>query len=414
MADVDTEIHIQQILLAAAHHDLESLRTLLRTGSANVQDTDTGYTPLHSAIAACTPEEDPTPQVNGDVDEGASEDKVDLERAEKTLKLLFQNGAIWNDLDANNETPGCLAWRLGLKSLYEIVVDAGVRAELLLNRLDEYEPLGDTGDESESEEDDPETDAASRGDILTTDETTLAEPAMQVTHETDRKEQDTEDAVSNARYLNSELSFQNGRILDGNANGVMMAWEMDIMQRTADLILPQQGLSVLNVGHGMGIIDVIIEAKNPSSHHIIEAHPAVLEKMRETGWTQKPNVHVHEGRWQDILPSLLEQNVTFDAIFFDTFAEDYKAFRLFFNEYVIALLKPQGVWSFFHGLGADRQVCYDVYTKLVEMDLFEADFDTVWTTIDTPNVPQSQEWEGVRRRYWALEKYKLPTCTFIT
>jgi len=50
---------------------------------------------------------------------------------------------------------------------------------------------------------------------------------------------------------------------------------------------------------------------------------------------------------------------------------------------------------------------------LVEMDLFEADFDTTWTSIDTPNVPQSQEWEGVRRRYWALEKYNLPICTFI-
>lgn len=108
---------------------------------------------------------------------------------------------------------------------------------------------------------------------------------------------------------------------------------------------------------------------DPCLHHIIEAHPDVLAKMKEKGWMKKPGVVVHEGRWQDILPALVAgdengEEIVFDAIYFDTFAEDYKALREFFSEYVIQFLDPAGKFSFFNGIGADRQVCYDVYTKV--------------------------------------------------
>ena len=46
------------------------------------------------------------------------------------------------------------------------------------------------------------------------------------------------------------------------------------------------------------------------------------------------------------------------------------------------------------------------------MDLFEAGFDTEWETLKVPEMGQG-EWEGVKRRYWSLEKYKLPICQFI-
>ena len=103
----------------------------------------------------------------------------------------------------------------------------------------------------------------------------------------------------------------------------------------------------------------------------------------------------------------------FDAIYFDTFAEDYKAFRMFFEEHVIALLKPEGRWSFFHGLGADRRVCYDVYTKVVEMDLFEAGFDIEWEDVKVDEKEGEEEWEGVRRKYWTLDTYRLPLCIYL-
>jgi len=50
---------------------------------------------------------------------------------------------------------------------------------------------------------------------------------------------------------------------------------------------------------------------------------------------------------------------------------------------------------------------------MVEMDLFEAGFDTEWEDLPVPDLDESGEWEGVRRKYWALDKYKLPICSFI-
>jgi protein arginine N-methyltransferase 2 len=159
--DIDTDTTEQEILLAATNHDLDSLRRLLRTpkGSANVVDSDTGMTPLHAAIAACEPDEDTAEDKKDmDVDEAATLNDSALEEDEalKTVKLLLENGAIWNDLDDNNETPGCLALRLGLKKCYEAMVEAGIRAELLLSRLDGFEMLAQYEDDSEDEEQEEE------------------------------------------------------------------------------------------------------------------------------------------------------------------------------------------------------------------------------------------------------------------
>ena len=54
-AGVDLDTTTDEILLAATNHDLEALRRLLGSdvGAANVQDPDTGFAPLHAAIAAC-------------------------------------------------------------------------------------------------------------------------------------------------------------------------------------------------------------------------------------------------------------------------------------------------------------------------------------------------------------------------
>ncbi|KAF2703152.1 arginine N-methyltransferase 2 [Pleomassaria siparia CBS 279.74] len=419
---VEADLQTQSILLASANHDIVALRHLLRNSSANVQDDETGFTPLHAAIASCEPE-DPSHQVNGQsngftngnsTEQVSEERKQELEAAVKTVKFLFQNGAIWNDLDRNDETPGCIARRLGLKELYELCVDAGVRAELLLSRLDGYLPLGDADSEEDEDENSEEieeleeldgdksvggaeNDSTGQGIVETGDEST-----------------------ENTNYLSSTLTFDRNRILDGSANGVMMEWETTLMRRSAELLLPGTGLRVLNVGFGMGIIDGIFQEKEPKHHHIIEAHPDVLKRIKEAGWYEKPGVTVHEGRWQDVVPGLVEKGELFDAIYFDTFAEEYKALREFFTEHVIGLLDPAGganqdggKFGFFNGMGADRQVCYDVYNKIVEMDLFEAGFDTEFSTVAIPDLEGEGEWEGVRRSYWKPDTYKLPTCSFI-
>jgi type IV protein arginine methyltransferase len=160
------------------------------------------------------------------------------------------------------------------------------------------------------------------------------------------------------------LRYRPGILLDESDNAVMMDWETQIMQRHAETLIPKKGLKVMNVGHGMGIVDTAIQTHDPAEHHIIEAHPQVHQRLREQGWYDKPNVFIHEGRWQDVLPKLVEQGVVLDAIYYDTFAEDYKALKEFFSEYVIQLLDHNGRFGWYNGLGADRQICYDIYTKV--------------------------------------------------
>jgi len=432
--DIDTDTTEQEILLAATNHDLDSLRRLLRTpkGSANVVDSDTGMTPLHAAIAACEPDDDTAQDKKDmDIDEAATLNDSALEEDEalKTVKYLLENGAIWNDLDDNNETPGCLALRLGLKKCYEAMVEAGVRAELLLSRLDGFEMLAQYEDDSEEEEEEGfEIIETENGDSLQASMVEVEESAPELVGpdgtvpgsdsvpelvQIDENGQETKVDVNSEDYLASELTFKGDRLLDADKNGVMMSWETDIMQKTVDRLCPEPGLRVLNVGHGMGIIDGIFQDKKVAVHHIIEAHPDVLARMRKDGWYEKPGVKIHEGRWQDVVPELVEQNQVFDGIYFDTFAEEYKALKEFFTEYVIGLLDPEGRFGFFNGLGADRQVCYDVYTRVVEMDLFDAGMDTEFEDIRIPDLDEQGEWEGVRRRYWALDNYRMPTCKFV-
>ena len=350
---VDPDIQAQLILLAASHHNIEPLRTLLRTGTASIQDPETGFTPLHAAIAACEPSKDHA--VNGGSHNGTVNGVIDgdhssvadpgVEAAAKTMRLLLQSGAIWNDVDKHNETPGCLALRLGLRELYEIMVDAGVRAEMLLNRLDEYQQLAGN-DDGVDEEQGSDEETRVNGEVNTPGDD------QQLDFNNDAEDPPE---INNEDYLQSSLRFQDGRILDSAGNGVMMAWETDLMKRSADLLVPRPGLRILNVGHGMGIIDTFFQDRSPGAHHIIEAHSGVLDRMRGDGWYDKPNVTIHEGRWQDAVPNIIDQGILFDAIYFDTFAEDYKALRDFFSDCIIGLLDDGGKFGFFNGLGAGKQ-----------------------------------------------------------
>ncbi|ETI28079.1 hypothetical protein G647_00528 [Cladophialophora carrionii CBS 160.54] len=382
---------IGEIIKAATDHDIQSLEKCIDQYSfpeckaVDVQDPATGLTPLHAAIASSKLQPDGDSSVNQPSEESGIQ----------VVKFLLENGAIWNQLDRNDETPGCVAYRLGLHQLYQIMVDAGVRAEMILNRLEEYEEL-----EDEEEEGDGDGNEVNEGDSPTA----KAGAPPPSTSQGD---------VTSPRYLSSNLSLSNSRLLDAERNGVMMDWETSIMRQSADAILPKPGLKILNIGFGMGIFDTYIQdhANRPASHHIIEAHPDVINEMRRKGWMDRPNVVIHSGKWQNILPQLAAEDEIFDAIYFDTFAESYSAFRDFFSEHVISVLSQDGRWSFFNGMGADRQISYDVYQKVVEFDLFEAGYDVTWADLQLPNL--DEEWEGVRRKYWNVAQYRLPVCRFL-
>ncbi|KAF2859487.1 arginine N-methyltransferase 2 [Piedraia hortae CBS 480.64] len=398
VGSVDMDTGNDEIMLAATNHDIEALTALFKTHGANFKDPDTGFSPLHAAIAACEPDDDVPVNGEGDALHGQA---LSEDSALATIKLLLENGAIWNELDHNDETPGCLALRLGLKSVYSAIVDAGVRAELLFGRLDKFQLLAD----DESDDDDIvgfEPAPASMATVRPPGASNGPKPVL------------SNPNVNNEDYLKSELTYSGDRLLDSDKNAVMMDWETEIMKTSADQLCPKPGLRTMNVGHGMGIVDSMFLENKPEMHHIIEAHPAVIKRLKDTGWYDKPNVTIHEGRWQDVLPKLIKQGVVLDGIYYDTYAEDYKDLKEFFQEYVITLLDQKGRFGFYNGLGADRQVCYDVYTKVVEIDLYDAGLDVEWTDIKVPDLKGRDEWNGVRYPYWGtIDTYRLPTCKFV-
>ena len=234
------------VLLAAKEHDLSTLRELLRVESASVQDAETGATPLHAAITGARDKLDDRLS-KGSVSHGdGDKHQITVEdTSQKTVQLLLEKGAIWNDTDENDETPGCLAVRLGLKDLYEIMVDAGVRAELLLNRLDECEALSD----GESDEEKPQANGA-KEDAGTKQADSAITPEVALRDDT--QDSLSEDPLRNTNYLRSSLRFQEDRILDSSDNGVMMQWEAQLMQRHAKLLCPSERLRILNIGFGLG------------------------------------------------------------------------------------------------------------------------------------------------------------------
>lgn len=337
----------------------------------------TGTTPLHAICAAVDPE------IGGE----------ELAVVEKMIDVLFEWGAGWMILDENDETPGCIALRRKLPdAIYRKFVQAGTRAEVFLRRMSSLAKQA------------PEEDDANEDDEA---------PALV----------ESDPAVHQDAYLASDLAYtDHALVTKDKSDGVMMDWETPIMKRSAEVLTidsdgDNSGPVVLNVGFGMGIIDGFIQDLKPKAHYICEAHPDVLKKMKADGWYEKPGVHVLEGRWQDSLAKLLnEGKVYFDGMYYDTFSEHYTDLVEFFDS-VVGLLKPHGVFSFFNGLGADRQICYDVYCDVLEIDLtdygLEVKFEDFPIATDVVDADKSAVWQGIRKQYWAINVYKFPHIKFI-
>lgn len=348
-----------------------------------------GTTPLHAIVKS--------------VDTNIS--GQELEVVEKMIDTLFEWGAGWMILDENEETPGCVALRRGLPvEIYNKFVSAGVRAEVFLSRMledSEDEDEGHTEEQEKEEEQEQES-----------EETNVA----------NEKEETGDTAADQNAYLKSNLEYtEHNLITRGQNDGVMMDWEDPIMKRSAELITKDteengSGPVVVNVGFGMGIIDTYIQVLKPKRHYICEAHPQVLAKMKADGWYEKPGVFVLEGPWKETLPKVLEEvcgeeQVYFDGLYYDTFSEHYKDLTEFYD-FVVGMMKPTGTFSFFNGLGADRQICYDVYKQVVDIDLQNYGLEVKYEEVDID--PKEETWEGIKKQYWALKKYSLPVIKFMS
>lgn len=309
----------------------------------------------------------------------ATEDRYPLGVA--MIDKLFEFGANWMLLDSMDNTPGDIAFKLNKQPLYKRFVEAGFRSEILLQRFAESDDENDLVDLSAS----------------------AAAAADQAATGSDAK---TSVEGNTSRYLQTELHYDAHSLKTSASDGVMMDWEEPIMRRSAQIITKPGGV-VLNIGFGMGIIDGYIQQLSPGRHYIIEAHPTVLQRMKAEGWQDKKNVIVLEGTWKSVLPQLLEDGVRFDGIYYDTFSEHYRDMLILFD-YVVGLLNFDGTFSFFNGLGADRQVCYDVYKRVSRFNLQDYGFSLTFE--DVPVEPV--DWQGVKYEYFKLNAYALPIVRF--
>ena len=199
--------------------------------------------------------------------------------------------------------------------------------------------------------------------------------------------------------------------IDGEEIGVMMGWEEGIMRETVRKLCldhpKASGLKVLNIGFGLGIVGLFFSKKRnpcnhddchqqidglfqslpshyPTRHVIIEAHPDVLQHMRETGWYDKPGIKILEGKWQDFLDSddLLSSG-GFDVIYTDTFSEDYNDLRQFFEHLPDLMADADSRFSFFNGLGATSEFIYFAksYNVLTTLLLIQTHLSMMYTHI---------------------------------
>lgn len=204
-----------------------------------------------------------------------------------------------------SQTAADVAYSLNYAGIYQTIVMEGVRSELLKAVLeaDGSESMSVDADDDPTEEEDQQK----------------QEPAKST-------------AANNEAFLASKLTFETHsetgeeRCLDSEGNGVMMGWEAPIMAETARLLCPSPsseedhptGLSVLNVGFGLGIIDSELQKHGkPSRHVIIEPHPDVLAHARSKGWFDREGVEIFQGTWQDYMKVFRagEQAAEFDAIY---------------------------------------------------------------------------------------------------
>ncbi|KAG0364107.1 S-adenosyl-L-methionine-dependent methyltransferase [Gamsiella multidivaricata] len=329
------------------------------------------------------------------------------------VKLLLSYGHPWNLVDDDYKSVGDYAKSFNQPEIYEFLLEEGVRTELLMGLMqrklktelleaqqddDNEEEEGEEGYKQE-EVDGKETTAASGQEALSSSRENESEPA------TKKQKVETLPEVPNASYLAQPLQYTDDgdRLLDADKNGVMMGWELPLMVRHAEVIAPEEGLRVLNVGFGLGLIDKELQKKSPTQHTIIEAHPDVYAHMVKEGWDKKPGVKILFGRWQDVV----DQLEVYDGIFFDTFGEYYEDLRAF-HEIVPNHLEEGGVYSYFNGLGATNQFFHAVYNRISELELSEMGFTVEYEEMDIGL--KEEEWNGVKRAYWTLDKYYLPVC----
>ena len=276
------------------------------------------------------------------------------------VQHLLEAGAPWNAVDRKGQCAGNFATDAQQWDVVNLLVEWGTRSELIL------------GTAQRAQQNNLETNHNSNNNNnnIGIDSTTSGSSTIPEAHQPSTKP----DYLQQPLRYNADASA----LLDADNDAVMMEWERPLMQAHAQIMMETVSLPpsdttttatatyykkrVLNVGFGMGIIDTALQELGPSLHIIIEAHPDVHKHMLAKGWDQKPNVRICFGRWQDVMPQLIQQGVVVDAIFFDTYGEHFMDMEDFHRGMGNILSKPNGIYTFFNGLAPDNLFFHGVGT----------------------------------------------------
>ena len=307
-----TPQNVLRMLEACSKGDMATIQTLMseNTMYACHQDDTTGQSPLMVASAVG----------NGPL-----------------VQNLLEAGAPWNAVDRKGQCAGNFATDAQHWEVVNLLVEWGTRSELILGAAQraQQKQQAAAGQQQQQQA------ATSNGTIP-----------------------EAHQPCTKPDYLQQPLRYNAdaSALLDADSDAVMMEWERPLMKAHAQIMMEQVSPAdtatykkrVLNVGFGMGIIDSALQELGPSLHIIIEAHPDVYKHMLAQHWDKKPNVRICFGRWQDVMPKLIEQGVVVDAIFFDTYGEHFMDMEDFHQGMGSILSKPNGIYTFFNGLAPDN------------------------------------------------------------
>lgn len=326
-------------------------------------------------------------------------------------EALLEAGAPWNAVDRYGKCAGNYATDNSHWEVVNFLVQAGTKAELILGASIRLAKQLEGSDKSEvptpNTTTTPQNNSEQGSHVRESEESsTTTKSSVPTSHEPCTKPDYLQHA--NVRY-----NAANTLLLDNDDDAVMMEWERPLMNAHAN-ILTHNGTKqkrVLNIGFGLGIIDMALQSHEPSLHVIIEAHPTVYEKMVKDGWDKKNNVRICYGRWQDELPKLVDEGLEFDGIFYDTYGEHFTDLEDFHELMAKVLHKPNGIYSFFNGLAPDNLFFHGVACNCIKIQLSHLGFDAEFAQCEIQ--VKEEEWKGVRRKYWhGRETYYLPIVTW--
>lgn len=206
-------------------------------------------------------------------------------------------------------------------------------------------------------------------------------------------------------YINTPLIYDGKKTLNSdvinNYGGSIMDNQEDlIMERSADVLFKNNPKSVLNIGHGLGIIDTYIKSHNPENHTIIELHPDAAEFARSNGFENVINTD-----WREYVEECVSKGIKFDSIYFDTYIIDpMKHEWLNFSEVVDSILNDGGIFCWFNGIAAENcDYTLKVQTKYPDWQLHSeiiSIFDIMDRCRDNGNT--DFDWKSMRAKNYSL------------